>query len=100
MAAAKREIRQIMSSPAVTGNVSETLAVAAGRMREKKVGSVVVVEDGSPIGILTERDLLRAAAAGVDSTVAKTAEWMTESPDVVARDLGVHEAFRMLMDRG
>ncbi len=32
-----------MSTPVVTGSPDETLAEAAGRMREKRVGSVVVV---------------------------------------------------------
>ena len=40
------------------------MAEAAARMREQRVGSVVVVDDDRPVGILTERDLVRIAAAG------------------------------------
>ncbi|HEX7522443.1 MAG TPA: CBS domain-containing protein, partial [Acidimicrobiia bacterium] len=44
-----------MSSPVVTASTGETIAEAAGRMREEHVGSVVVVDAERPVGILTER---------------------------------------------
>ena len=54
-------------------------------MREQQVGSVVVVDDDDrAIGILTERDLVRIAAAGSDASTAKVSEWMTAEPDSVA----------------
>ena len=49
-------VAELMSTPVVTGSPDETLAEAAGRMREKRVGSVVVVQDEKPVGILTERE--------------------------------------------
>ena len=55
-----RTVAEVMTSPAVSATEDETLAEAAGRMARHKVGSVVVVEGNRPVGILTERDLLRA----------------------------------------
>ena len=61
-----------MSHPVVTAQPAETVAVAAQRMREHKVGSVVVTDhDARAIGILTERDMIRLAAAGSDASTAK-----------------------------
>jgi citrate synthase len=100
MAGRNREVRDIMSVPAIVADPSETLGASAARMNERRVGSVVVIADERPVGILTERDLVRAAAAGVDSAVAKTSEWMTPDPDTVRPEVSVNDALRVLMERG
>jgi len=50
-----------MSTSVVTVPVGATLADAADRLLDAGVGSVIVVDDGDPAGILTESDVLRAA---------------------------------------
>ena len=52
-------VRQIMSSPVISVGLEASLEEAADRMREAKLGSLPVVEDGHVLGILTETDLLR-----------------------------------------
>jgi citrate synthase len=93
-----------MSSPVLTSTPSETLADAAAHMVEHKVGSVVVVDQqGSsrrPIGILTERDLIRFAASGHDPSATKVSEWMTEGPYTVTPDADVDKAWATLSERG
>jgi citrate synthase len=64
------------------------------------VGSVVVVDDVRPLGILTERDLIRFAASGGDPTGTKVAEWMTEDVFTVAPDVPVTEAFAHVSSHG
>ena len=101
MEARKREVREIMSAPVVTAAASDTLQAAAARMDERRVGCVVVTDASNrPTGILTERDLLRAAAAGAEASIGKTSEWMTADPDTVAPDASVQDALRLLMERG
>jgi len=57
-------------------------------MREHKVGSVVVTDhDERAIGILTERDMIRLAAAGSDASTAKVSEWMTGDPDTISPEV-------------
>lgn len=72
-----RTVADVMSSPVVTALPDETVAAAATRMEAGTVGSVVVVEGSRPIGILTERDIVRLAAAGPASAGLKVAEMMT-----------------------
>ncbi len=95
-----RKVSEIMSSPAVTATSSETIAAVASRMSDEKVGSVVVVDGVRPVGILTERDLLRFAGSGADPSGTKVSEWMTEDPDTVAPDSPIAEAFASLAERG
>src|SRR5579872_552596 len=76
-------VRDLMSSPPVVCGAEDTLADAAGTMRAAEIGSIVVVDEGKVAGILTERDLLRAAAAGADPSSDPVRLWMTANPDVL-----------------
>src|ERR1700690_1500180 len=90
-----------MSNPVVTAQPAETVAVTAQRMREHKVGSVVVIDhDDRAIGILTERDMIRLAAAGSDASTAKVSEWMTGDPDTIGPDIEARAAFSRLAEHG
>jgi citrate synthase len=96
-------VHDIMSHPVVTVMPTDTVAEAAARMRDRKVGSVVVVDsnDGArAIGILTERDMIRIAGAGSDASTAKVSEWMTSDPDTIASDVEARNAFARLAQHG
>lgn len=88
-----RTVAEVMSSPAITAQPSETIAEVSKRMSEAEKGSVVVVDGQRPIGILTERDLVRFNATGASPADTKVSEWMTQPVDCAAPDLSVHEAF-------
>jgi citrate synthase len=98
--ASVRTVSEVMSTSPVTALPSETIAEAAGRMSERRVGSVVVVDGDRPIGILTERDLVRFGASGANSEGTKVSEWMTEDPNCVAPDVSVQDAFNSLAEHG
>ena len=86
-----------MSTPVVTAQPAETVAVAAQRMSEGNVGSVVVIDhDDRAIGILTERDMIRLAAAGSDASTAKVSEWMTGEPDTIDPNVEARATFSRL----
>ncbi len=94
-------VRVLMSSPVVTAGPGQCLASAADAMVLAGIGSVVVVgEPGLPIGILTERDLVRASASGAATRSATVVEWMTAAPDVVGPDTPVDAAVDAFARRG
>jgi citrate synthase len=95
-----RTVAEVMSAPPVTAATDETIASASNRMAERRVGSVVVVDGDRPIGILTERDLVRFAADGAAADSVKVGEWMTPGPDTVSPGLSVQEAFASLESHG
>jgi len=78
----------------------DTLGEVAERMTAKNVGAVVVKDFGRLIGILTERDLLKAMAARVHTSEARAREWMTEDPVTVVADTPLEEAERLMIVRG
>jgi citrate synthase len=95
-----KTVADLMTSPPVSATPSETLEQAATRMRDHGVGSVLVLDGERLAGILTERDLVRAGAAGSDPARASVAEWMTADPDSVGPDVEVIDAWRSLAEHG
>jgi citrate synthase len=75
-----------MSSPPVACDPDASLAEAAGVMDSHDIGSVVVTHHNKVTGIVTERDLLRAAAGHADPLAEPVHLWMTANPDVLAPD--------------
>jgi CBS domain-containing protein len=50
-------IRDVMTESVVTAAPQATVREVAEVMRERNVGSVVLVDDDSPVGFITDRDL-------------------------------------------
>ncbi len=51
-------VRDVMTKEVIVANPDWTVLEAAKRMASKKIGGLVVVTSGRPIGLLTERDIL------------------------------------------
>jgi CBS domain-containing protein len=67
-----------------------TLAEVAREMRLHDSDSVAVMSDGRLIGIITERDLVRAIADGVNPKQATAGVVMTADPATVSADEDVN----------
>jgi CBS domain-containing protein len=93
-------LSDIMTRDLLTVEPSDTLGEAAQKMTERGVGSVIVSDYGRMIGILTERDLLRAVAGRIHSSEARVREWMTADPITVAEQTPVEEAGRIMLEHG
>jgi citrate synthase len=89
-----------MTKDVLTATGTESVSKVSGRMIERGVGSVVISDGRKPVGIFTERDLVRAAAAVADLSTAKVSEWMTENPDTVSASTQVNAAFQSLTEHG
>ena len=64
---------------------SDTVTDAVRVMNDKKIGSVLVLEDNRLAGIFTERDvLLRVVAAGLDPRTVRVRDVMTCELETVA----------------
>jgi CBS domain-containing protein len=61
-------VKEVMTTQILTARPDESLASAARRMLEHKIGCLPVVEDGKLIGILTEADFVSAIARDDSAT--------------------------------
>ena len=91
-------IRDLMSTPPVQADGDDTLASVARRMSDANIGSVIIAEGADVVGIVTERDLLRAAAVDRDPSTEPARRWMTASPDVLGPDEEAGVAWSNLSD--
>jgi CBS domain-containing protein len=91
---------ELMTGGIVAVAPEDTLGEAAERMAEDGVGSAVVLDGGRLIGILTERDLLRAVAGRVHTSEARVREWMTEDPITASESTSTDEAMRTMLEQG
>ena len=89
-----------MTGAVVSVAPEDTLGEAAERMAEDGVGSAVVLDSGRLIGILTERDLLRAVAGRVHTSEARVREWMTVDPMTATEATSADEAMRTMLEQG
>ena len=78
----------------------DTLGEVAEKMMGQNVGAVVVKDFGRLIGILTERDMLRAMAARMHTSEARVRQWMTSDPITAAPDMSLEEASQIMLDHG
>jgi CBS domain-containing protein len=89
-------VRTTMSRNLLSVEPGESITEVAQRMVERNVGAVVVLDGGRPVGIMTERDLMRAVARGLPGD-AVVADYMTKDPETIeADDTTQHAAVLML----
>ena len=96
-------VRNHMSRDLLTVERGETITQVAQRMVERNLGAVVVLDGDRLVGIMTERDLMRAVARGLHAD-ALVAEYMSPDPETIEPDdstqhaavLMIHGGFRHL----
>jgi CBS domain-containing protein len=76
--------------------VEDTLAEAARLMHDHQSGSAIVMGEEGP-GIITERDVLRAVAEGVDVNATKVPDYMTAGAITATIHWDVVEAARQMI---
>lgn len=87
--------------PVVTARPDDLIAVVAQKLRDNRVGCVVLEREGKPFGILTDRDVtVRVVAEGLDPRIT-TAETVATLHPVVVRDVeGLETAARRMREHG
>jgi CBS domain-containing protein len=93
-------VGELMSKPVCTVDPESSLAEASTVMGERHVGSALVLEGGRLIGILTERDVVRAMSSSFDAPNRPVIEWMTKGPTTIGADTPVKEALRIMVEGG
>jgi CBS domain-containing protein len=78
----------------------DTVADAVAEMSLRNVGSVVVLENGMLIGLLTERDVLtRVVAAGRQPDRTCVADVMTRHPVIVSPRATIEDAMNLFTEK-
>ena len=96
----KLRVSELPPGRLLTVEPQTKLADVARVMRREDADAVVVLSDGELAGIITERDLVRAIADGVNPKQATAGVVMTGDPATVALDEDVSVVALKMMSRG
>ena len=94
------QLSDVMRSEPIEVAPEDTLGEVAERMSAVNVGAVIVKDFGRLIGILTERDMLKAMAARVHTSEARVRQWMTDDPITAGGETDVEDAARIMLENG
>jgi len=89
-------IAEIMTKASVSESPSDSLKAAAARMWSQQTGSLLVMDGDDLVGIITERDIMKAVAQGTDVDSTPVSSIMTTGVLTVAPDSSLHEAARLM----
>lgn len=91
-------VEDIVQTDVVTAEPDTPVATVAAKMAEKDVGSVVVVEDDVPVGIVTDRSIVLALESDPDVS-ERTVEEIADEPLVTGTtDMTVFKAIRRMRE--
>jgi CBS domain-containing protein len=91
---------EVMSRDLVTVTPGATVAEAATLMSTHHVGSALVCDGDRLIGILTERDIVRALGTDFDASREPVSGWMTAEPVTLGPDASAAEALDRMLEEG
>ncbi len=92
-------VSEIMTNAAVIDTADDTLAEAARKMWKQQTGSLLVTDGEDLVGIITERDILKAVATGTPLQEARISEVMTKDVVTVGPGTSLREAAKIMADR-
>jgi CBS domain-containing protein len=93
-------VRDLMTTSVVTASPDDPVANTAAAMVEQKVGSALIMQGRLLTGILTERDVLRAAASGSDLRSSPVSAWMTKDPEQASPETLAEDAIQLMLLHG
>lgn len=88
-----------MTQATVSDAPDDTLAEASAKMWRQQTGSLLIMEEGRLIGIVTERDVLRTIGEGHDPKSVSLRDVMTSDVVTVDADESVRDAARIMFDK-
>jgi CBS domain-containing protein len=92
-------VSEIMTNAAVIDSPDDTLTDAARKMWKQQTGSLLVMDGDDLVGIVTERDVLKAVAQGTRLDDVRISEVMSKDLVTVTPGTSLREAAKVMADR-
>ena len=93
-------VSEVMVRPVQTCGLDASVADVARCMVEEEHGALAVTLHDYLIGIISERDIVRAVAEGRDADTTQASEFMTRDPDSMEPDVDVTDAAEWMLAAG
>ncbi|MFQ6080489.1 MAG: cyclic nucleotide-binding/CBS domain-containing protein [Candidatus Bathyarchaeia archaeon] len=93
-------VRDVMTKDLISVKTTDPAIAAIEAMTKNNIGSVVVTEDGKPVGILTERDIMKKVCPEKLCTSAVTAGQVMSKPLItIEADARLGEAAMLMTEK-
>lgn len=89
-------VEEIVQTDVITAKRDTPIATVVAEMAEKDVGSVVVVEDETPVGVLTDREITLALETTPDVTEHSADDLISGDLITGTLEISVFDALRRL----
>lgn len=92
-------VKDLMTKNVVTIEADKTVIEAATLMSQNDIGDLIIMDNDVPVGIVTERDLVRRVLAEGKHRETKVSEVMTTPLKVIDPEAPIKEAARRMVNR-
>ncbi|MFI5449170.1 MAG: cyclic nucleotide-binding/CBS domain-containing protein [Candidatus Bathyarchaeia archaeon] len=93
-------LKSVMSTKVETVKPKQPLKLALNKMIRRNIGSIIVVDGGEPVGIVTERDISRKMAKGLKNLNTQVMRVMARKLIVASPDTTIQAAFGLMLEHG
>lgn len=94
------QVKDVMTTDPITVEAGDSVVVAARRMKEAAVGSMIVMDGERLQGIVTDRDIaMRVVAEGSDPAQTRVQEITSDNPVTLEPNSSVDDAIQVMSDR-
>lgn len=94
-------VKDLIRSDVVTADPDTSVTDLAATMGDENVGSVIITEEETPVGIVTDRDLtIRVLGEARDPETLTASDVMTEDLETADPETGFYEATETMADNG
>ena len=94
-------VSEVMSFPVITATKDATVYDIANIMKEKNIGAVVIVEGNEPVGIVTERDIVkRVVSKNLKPKDVLAEEVMSKKIVTISQNASITEAAKIMATHG
>ena len=94
-------VKSVMRSPIVTSLLSETVSSIAEKLISNDIGAIVIIrEDSKPVGIITERDIVKIVRTNKDPNKTNAKDIMSSPLVTVEVDLPLLSALELMRRKG
>jgi signal-transduction protein with cAMP-binding, CBS, and nucleotidyltransferase domain len=94
------QVSEVMVRPVQTCGQDASIADVARRMVDEEHGALAITLHDYLVGIISERDVVRAVAEGRDTETTQASEYMTRDPDSMDPDIEVTDAAEWMLAAG
>jgi CBS domain-containing protein len=91
-------VADLMTADVLTVDQDMTLSQIARVLRTRNVGSAIVTDDGRPVGMISERELVDSIAAGRNPDVGTALTWMRQDVAPAVPEMSVERAAELMRD--